>query len=425
MATVRWVGKALAVKQINKIAVGNTWATSDTADVIINGKILRLTVGSAVTTAAIATAIAAMINGDDLASGATSNQTGDAVAEFKEVEASVVGSDVYVTAVTAGIPFTLTVDQVTAGSGDLTLSTTQACSGPNFADVAANYSGNAVPSNGDTLILENSSVSILYGLDLSAVTLAALIVKMNYTGFVGLPKTNASGSYPEYRPDYLQLSATAIDFGGGVGSGTGRFKLNVGTAQMTCNVYGTGSPVETDVEALLIKGTHASNALNVNRGSVGVAIFAGETATLSAWKAAYTANKAGDVSLRFGSGVTHTTGVQTGGTVETNSAITTVTKSGGTLTHKAGAITTLTNNEGPVISLGTGTITNYKGAKGSKLDKSRDLRGQTITNCTLYAGAEISDPGAALTFSNGVILQNCALSDVKLDLGVSRTLTPS
>lgn len=425
MAIVSWVGKALAVKQIDTITVANTWATGDFANIIINGKTLSLVIGTSATTAAVAASLVAMVNGAALGAGYTSNTLGSLVAEFQEVTATLSGSTCILTANTAGIPFTATVSETTAGSGTLATAATQACSGPNFANVAANYSGNAVPSNGDTLILENNSVSILYGLDLSAVTLAALIVRQSYTGYVGLPKTNATGSYPEYRPQYLKLSATAIDYGQGDGSGTGRFKIDLGTVQTTANVHATGSEIETGVECLLILGTHASNALNVNRGKVGVAVFADEVSTIATWKSGYVTNKLGDVTLHFGSGVTWTSGVQTGGTLDIASNGTTITKHGGTLIHRAGTLTTITNNEGPIIELGAGTITTYKGAKGSKFDKSRDLRAQTITNCTLLAGAEFDDPGGVVVPTNGIILQNCTLADVKLNLGANRTLTPS
>ena len=117
---------------------------------------------------------------------------------------------------------------------------------------------------------------------------------------------------------------------------------------------------------------------------------------------------------------------QTGGTLETNSAVTTLAILAGTHTHKSGTVTTLTIDGGTCYYLGTGTITTLKVGSDATIDFSRDLRAKTVTNAAqLYAGATVSDPNAVVTWSAGLKLNRCTISEVNLDVGQDRTVTPS
>ena len=71
-----------------------------------------------------------------------------------------------------------------------------------------------IPGSGDDVFLEDSDVSVLYGLDQSSVSLASLNIAANYTGELGLPRVNAEGSteYVEYRDQCASHSQVRTEF---------------------------------------------------------------------------------------------------------------------------------------------------------------------------------------------------------------------
>ena len=167
----------------------------------------------------------------------------------------------------AGGPYTVTfietlglqnVSAMTANGGGLT--------GGSAPDVAiADDAG----VTGDAIVFTNNSIDCLYNLSQTALDPSGVTVEMSYTGKLGLPRRNIAG-YAEYREDYLNLGgATTLKKGVGSGSGTGRCKIKTGAVVCTATVDGTGTPIENGVEAFLWAGTHASNSMVVNKGSVG------------------------------------------------------------------------------------------------------------------------------------------------------------
>lgn len=430
MAMRVFEGEAAAVAQVDTITVALTWAGADTATVTINGKDLVLTVGTDTTTAQVATAIKEMINGDAQTGTGdhTFGETGDDVPEFQGITATVVASVVSCTADVAGTPFTMTATEVTAGDGTATLAPGTANQSPNDWSNAANWSGDpgAVPVDADDVVIENSSVSILYGLDQSAVSLNSLTIKPTFTGNLGLPRNNAAG-YVEYFDTYLVTSAAAdattctynIDAGG-----SGRIRLDTNTGQSEINVYGSGTRAEADVPAILIKGTHAANVLNLNKGDVGLAFFGGEAATAATIRVGYRDAVASDCDLVVGAGATTTTLVQIGGDVEILSNLTTATIAAGTLTIGDDATVTTLNVDGGTVYYESDGICGTANVAGT-LDFRRDIRARTVTNANLYEGGAIQDPAATVTWTNGIDLQHCGLGDVTLDWGEHRTVTPT
>jgi hypothetical protein len=258
-------------------------------------------------------------------------------------------------------------------------------------------------------VIDSGSKDILDGLGQSAVTLTSLTIRAAYTGKIGRPTLNTSGYY-EYRATQLAVSATTITIGQGNGSGSGRVKLNVGTAQTAVTVHKTATTVEAGLAAFLFKGTHASNVLNVYGGTVGVATFSGETATIATLR-----QTGGSVVTQ--SGVTLTTIDKNGGTLETHSAATTVTHRGGDMQIWSGAHTTINNLEGTIKYNSTGTITTLNGYDGSETNFDDVNQARTITNTTLVAGAKISDKAKTVTFTNPIALSKCGLEAVTLILG--------
>jgi len=320
--------------------------------------------------------------------------------EMVEITASVGTDTVTLTADTAGKPFTVT-SSVSGGTGTIgSVTASTANSSPEDFNTAGNYSTGALPTGSDDLIFDaGASNGAKWRLgSLSAVTLTSLTFLSNFEYDAGLPELNTDGDqYPEYRPTYIAIGATTVNIGdrSGLGQGSGRIKLNNGSIQAALNVYSTGSPADTLLPAFIWKGTHASNVLNLEEGSIGVALFGAETATIA------TIRQAGG-SLVCGSGTTLTTITQSGGSLDTASAIITKTHRGGTHTHRSGALTTLTITNGTVDYRSDGTITTLTVSDGGVFDAGGDPRALTITNCTLNPGATLSDPFGRITFTNPI-----------------------
>ena len=407
MATCKWRGDAPAVAQINtvmpaSVTIGNIFTLT------MNGKTVTFTATAATVanvTAGLAAAVAA-----------------STIAEFQEVTATDNTTTLTLTANTAGVPFTQTSSSAD-GSGSaghsLNTSTTTANSGPNNWDVAANWSGAAVPVDGDDVYIENSSVDILYGISQSSIDLLTLNIAASFTGKLGLPTINESGGYYEYRTRYLTLTADTVNVGYGEGSGSGRILLSLGANATVLVVTTTGSPIESAVPALVVAGSASTYTLTVLGGSVGIATEVGQAAVLDV----VTISGTGNITL--GSGCTLTTVTLDAGTLTTNSNVTTINVVDGTATIQAGTVGTLNQDGGVVDYRSTGTMTSAKVGTGATLDFTQDPRARTVSACTLEATGTITDTYKSVTWTTGIDLIRCSLAEVTLDLGTHVTITPS
>lgn len=410
MATLRWRGDVPAVSQTNTVTVGGTAANGQIYSVTINTHVVSYTATGIDTNTTIAAALQALL-------------AASTIAEFQEVTWTVLTTVITGVATLAGRPFTNT--SAATGTGTLVTAITIASSGPNDVSIAGNWSTGSLPANGDTVFVQNSNSDLLYGLSsLSAVSLASLIIDASFTATVGLPYTNASGGYVEYRARYWQIQSALVSIGYGPGSASGRIMHDAGSATAcTWTVFNTGQTVEQNLPSLILKGTNAGNILFALKGSIGVAIFASETSTLATLDCGFTSNQSGDVTILCGSGLTLTTLNQTGGAITLNAGLTTLSTIGGKITIWAGNITTLTNEGATVVYNDSGTITTANVSKTGVMDLSQAQPNLTITNCTLNAGATWLDPNRRGTYSNGVILNLCSLTDVTLNLGNNEKLS--
>ena len=357
MSTRTYIGNAQAINQKNTVTIANTFAAADTITIAVNGKDLVLTVGTAVATTDVALALKQAFQSEAMGSGYSVLPTGGGtvVAELAAITASVSGSVVTLTADTAGLPFTITVTESTAGSGTATGAVSQAATGPAYFSNVDNWLEGAVAITGDDMIW-NRPVSIKYDLAQSAITLASLTIGPAVTGAyqIGLLSRNPAG-YEEYLATELAISATSL-----VCNGTpGLVKINFGSVANTSTVNSTGGTLEVNRSAFQARGTSTANVLNVFGGDVGYGAN-NETA------AAATINQNGGV-LNVGTGVSSLATVsQLSGTATINCAATNISSSGGTLKHTAGAVTTVKANGGAVTLASSGTITTCT-QRGGKL----------------------------------------------------------
>lgn len=424
MATIRWRGDAPKVAQVVTIVVGGTIEANDNYSVTINSKSVSLVAGSTVLATVHAAILAAL--------------QASTIPEFLELTWAGSSPNITGTVKTqyAGKPVTVTVSTTENGGGaadaqTFAITTTTASSGPYDASLAANYSGGALPVSGDTLVLENNSSPMKYGLNaLASVTLDVLRIRKSFSGDVGLAKQNTDDGqnpYVEYRPDYLQVGATILEIGGGDGSGSGRIKVDTLAVQTGITVLDAGNPIENGLAAIIWKGTHASNQLEVLKGTVDVAPFAGETANLSGGlRIGYIGSQTSDATVRCGTGVTLNGVVKSGGKLTTESDVVTgaMLANSGEWTHLAGDLDDVTMDGGTLYYRSGGTLALATVGKAI-LDFRQDPSPRAVTDLVIAAaGAEIHDENETVTWGNPFVLPDgVGLEDITLRVGKGRTLT--
>ena len=169
---------------------------------------------------------------------------------------------------------------LTGGSGQaLAVSEITASAGPNHWDTAANWLPSGVPATGDDVRFEFGSVQCLYGLSQASVTLTSLALSMAYSGRIGLTRLNSSG-YVEYRTTDLTIGATTILVGYGSGSGPSKVALNTGSVQAAIELRDAGGSAESGIATVTWRGTHASNAIQLFGGDLGIAPYSDQSAVV-------------------------------------------------------------------------------------------------------------------------------------------------
>lgn len=204
-----------------------------------------------------------------------------------------------------------------AGPGlqSITLTETQAETGPHHWDNPLNWSLGAIPVDGDTVILDGD-VQIKYGLAQSGVDPTNIIALSTFTGGLGLSDWNSNGYY-EYRTKDLSIGTAAtlvpVIIGEGEGPGCSIFRVNFGSAYPNTRILKTART--NDTPAVLFRGgaTGTGNRIELLRGSLGYCFGEGETGTIKNLVVGFVDNKDGDATYFLGSGATVTQITQNGG----------------------------------------------------------------------------------------------------------------
>lgn len=436
MATLTWTGNAHATRQIDQIDVADTWAGGDTVTLTINGKDLIVTIGDDDTVQNVAAAIRNAWNATSRLDGtgspdATSNFGGQEHGEFAECTASIDPDDdtiVLITANKAGVPFTLSVTETTAGDGTAGESTLQAATGPWHWNNGDNWDTGSAPVDDDVVVFRDSDIPCKYGLPNSTDLEVTINVYMSYTGQVGLPRINrenAGKPYLEYRQRYVRLddggSGTNIAHRFGIGSvGTGCTLFNLKHVTVKCSpiVYGTGQPQVPGTYALNICCTANTSTLDILNGSV-------DFSSQDSGTAAFALVKQSNGVSRCINGI-HTSGAGMylfGGSsiIGGSGAIATIQATGGTLTleEQTGTLTTLYVQSGAtVIYSATATITTLNVQSGI-FDARQGVTGFTVTNCNVYEGSKFYDPARRITFTNDASFYLNPGPDIQMGANIS------
>lgn len=427
MAAPRWNPTAGNVADIWTCSITAYDAATTYALTVNNKSVSKIAAGSANATAA------ALVAAWNAAS----------YGEMREATATNPGApsaNITLTMDTPGVPliFTLTA---TGGTGTVSaLTNTQVATGLNWWNNAANWTTGSIPTNGDTAWVDGtSSIPILYGLAQSGVTLAALNVAAAFTttggqsfGQIGLPDTNSNGTpYQEYRPLYLSIGATVQSIGYGPGQGSSLIRINNGSVQTALTIWNsqTQQTNNTNLEAVQWKGTHASNVVKIVKGSLGIAAYGGDLATILTLTVGYVTSPTSDSAVRGGAGLTLGTMNMSGGTVQLNAGLTTVAKDGGALTINSGSVTTWTDQDSGAAGTGSstyngaGTIGTLTLSGATTFSLAEDPNTVTISAMNMYAGSALADPNGVGVYSTGIALKQCRVGDVTIDVGPGRTLS--
>jgi hypothetical protein len=269
----------------------DSYDASTTYTVTINGKAIS-SVGTGGTTSTTATALRALLNAST-------------IPEFAEITWGGSTNAITGTCDTTGKSIVAALT-VSGGTGTVTdFADTTAAAGPEVLVAGncknASSGARALPTNSDTFTIEDLATDLKYKLNAcSGVTVAGLYIESSMTGQVGLPLLNedAATTYHEHRPRYLAIGATEAIIGAGSGDGSGLVMVDFGSVQTACSVLTSDTPLVDGYHAVILKGTHASNTLTVQGGTVDVAPFAGEVSTL------LTLTVTGTGEVRTSSGVT-------------------------------------------------------------------------------------------------------------------------
>ncbi len=392
------------------------------------------------------------------------SDTTTAPPEFNQITFSVSGNVVYAEAATPGVPFSL---QFTSGQGaSITQNTVANNSSPSDVWNPNNWirggflgGSPGLPQNGDDVVLSNSSVPLLYNLNmLAAVQFNSFTRWQSFQGTVGLPEWNPNG-YWEYLPTYFQFSGppsgtlTLLLGQGTSGTGPQRERYNVGNQLTQLDLLQSGSPL--DAFAVRFLGTNGGNIIQQVGSSLGVAMLVGEQAALSS------AIVDGAGLLGLGAGVIYGSSIS-GSSIfgsSSGSARKSSSSSGssGSATPTSTGLVQIINGQAQIYSapgsllvdsgsqvlvqgvgltypsvtvssnstltwISNSGIGNLLLVNGSVFNKSQDVQKMTIAAATIDANScQVLDPNNAIVWGSPIVLNN-SLQSGPFILGRGRQL---
>ena len=309
-----------------------------------------------------------------------------------------------------GAPVAITFSSTGTLSG--AAATVTALSPSNVSD-AANFVGGVAPVNGDTLVIENTAVDLLYGLSTYAANTILFVRRASHAGVVGLPDTNPLG-YPEYLPTHFETAGVTLTVEDG-GQGFVRIKSAAGSA-VTASISGNG-PGTLGNENVEIFGTPASSVINLNGGSLAFCPTGSQTGTAATIRCA-------NAALRIGGGATVTAATAQSSQVSSASTITTYTQDRGTTTTfgRAAGGTTLNIEDGTFAHNSTGGWTTVNINSGGTYDVSFAPTTVAITTINLAEDGTLLDPNERIVQPYALNI-NGELENVSMDLGTTVALT--
>jgi len=322
-----------------------------------------------------------------------------------------------VTGPTDGKPFTLTA----TGTGTYSAALTYAALSPNDWTDPLNWDTGTIPTTGDTAVIGNTAIDILYNIDDNGVDVYIVRRENTHTGRIGLPDTSIAG-YPEYRPTHLEVAAVTVVVETSRTDAAGSLRFKSTGAASTWTIQGDGTAT-LDAEPVELYGTAATSVIRCIGSGIALAPLdsqAGAVTTLTGESSA----------VRVGAGLTLVNATMKGCSWRIEASCTTLTQTDGGsgevgraaavgnsgLKLYSGYVTwTSTGATGNSPVLGPGATLDFTAAPGS-----------VVVGGTVSAGADSAwiDPRnvcGAYAFN----AFNCRLQDLAFNPGTNRTLTVS
>jgi hypothetical protein len=398
MAFNRFIGTADAVAQVDNLTVDGTIEVGDIFNITVTG--IDGT-QKTITYTAVDTVIATVVAGLKTAWDAS---TSTLCTTVTSANASPI---LTLTANTAGVGFSVTVETTEAGGGaadDQTFGRSEGThnSGSGEWEIATNWSAGEIPGASASADVYVEGATILYGLAQSEIvnTLDSLTVSDSQIG-----SNNADGFFPSY----LDIKSTTVNINKHGGPGTvshdSPVNIDTGTVASTITTYDSGRNSPTTKPSINILANSASTTVNMRKGIAGIATNASETATIGTLNIDYVDNPKTDVEAFIGSGVTITTLTKNGGSLTSLSAPTTTLTNnlGDVVLDATGAITTVTCNAGTIYADNAGTITTAQADKTGTIDFTRTANAHAVTNMKVGKGATIKYNPATMTLGAGKV----------------------
>jgi hypothetical protein len=386
MAIKRFRGLSIVAADTWTFTV-NTFSNNTVIGVSCNGKTVTRACGAGETGATAAAALQLLL-------------AASPIPEFQEYTWTANGAVIQATAKQAGIPGTFAA---AGASNAVAASNTTPGTSPNTLN-ATNFGG-SLPAEGDTVIFDAHSPSALYGLDSLDEVGPITIVMENFGGSIGLPVVTSSGSsfspstvpgYVQYRRTHLLLGAGAVVVEIGRGStAPSRVMLELGVdCDATVNVYGTGQTPPGELAVVQIHGTTGHAALNVNRGTVGLALMAGQTGGFDTIRVGGDGENNDNTLVTIGAGATVPELINQSGRSVSAASVSNLVMKPTAVSHQQTSGTLSAVVEGGRLShesAGNLTVT----ARGSRsvVDLAKDVRPKSLSgSCAFTNGAILVDP---------------------------------
>ena len=409
MALKKWRGGAAAIAQVTRITF-SAYTSGQTYTCTINGKSISYTAGASTLA--------------DVAAGLVAAWLASTYPEFVEVTPSS-SSGLLLTGVYAGEPFE--VSATATGGITSTVASVTACTGPNWFTDPVNWEGGVAPAATDDLLFADSTFSCLYGIVDVVNNYGDITIDSTYAGAaIGLPINHTRG-YREYRPRFLKLgdgsSAFAVTIGLGTGRQPSRVLIDANGADVALAIYGSVN-TSGDDEPIMLHNPGALSEVDVYSGTLRVdADTSGELAELRITPGSQSQNSIKVVvTERVDAGVI----VQSGGTLEVRGDSTSYNGSAQAIVDFVLASTC------PTITVATGAEARWRSSAGittklnvyseGKITFAGSGAAKTVTAADIYNRGSIDDPLGIVTWTAGIALKGCSLSECTINLGRNRTI---
>lgn len=339
---------------------------------------------------------------------------------FTSIVWSVVTDTIQGTAVEAGNPW-IAISTVDLGTGTFAAyNQLLENRSPNGWDYDLNWSLGVIPVTGDVVILENSNVSIRWGLEQSAQTLLRFLIKKSFTGKIGLKEkefaVSANGETTvntaiEYRQKYLNIKASDVQIGENLQSttaqGSGLIKLDLDDAVSIVTIYDSASSQETNKPAIQLLANNASTQIFVRKAKGGIGIAVGEAFETSLIASVDIGENMVSNGVQLGAGVTFTSWTQKSGKnfIESAATIALIDCYGGTLNLEGDYTVTECNVgdtgvvNGNNIKTAGDAITTLNMLNGGQMNTLGSAEPRTYNVVNLNKGSRITTDSSIVTMT--------------------------